>query len=104
MIFKTRSGTGWPSFFDYYKGSIETKIDYKLIYPRVEYRCAVCEGHHGHVFNDGPKPTFKRYCNKWKSIKIYTFNLIFSHFIDVNTCSNQNDCKYYRLILNYNIN
>ena len=47
---KYDSGTGWPSFFDYYKGSIETKIDYKLIYPRVEYRCAVCEGHHGHVF------------------------------------------------------
>ena len=60
---KYDSGTGWPSFFDYYKGSIETKIDYKLLYPRVEYRCAVCEGHHGHVFNDGPEPTGKRYCN-----------------------------------------
>ena len=68
---KYDSGTGWPSFFDYYKGSIETKIDYKLIYPRVEYRCAVCEGHHGHVFDDGPKPTFKRYCNNGKVLKFF---------------------------------
>ena len=66
---KYDSGTGWPSFFDYYKGSIVTKIDYKLIYPRVEYRCFVCEGHHGHVFDDGPKPTFKRYCNNGKVLK-----------------------------------
>jgi len=61
--FKFDSGTGWPSFFDSLPGHIETKTDYKLIAPRTEYHCAKCGGHHGHVFNDGPKPTGLRYCN-----------------------------------------
>ena len=60
---KYDSGTGWPSFWDTLEDAIETKIDFKLIVPRTEYHCSRCGGHQGHVFNDGPKPTGKRYCN-----------------------------------------
>ena len=60
---KYDSGTGWPSFWDTLNGAIETKVDFKLIVPRTEYHCAQCGGHQGHVFEDGPKPTGKRYCN-----------------------------------------
>ena len=60
---KYDSGTGWPSFFEHYPNVIATKLDFKLLLPRTEYHCAVCEGHQGHVFNDGPPPTGKRYCN-----------------------------------------
>ena len=66
---KFNSGTGWPSFFDHLPGSLETKTDYKLIVPRTEYHCARCGGHHGHVFNDGPKPTGLRYCNNGVALK-----------------------------------
>ena len=55
--------TGWPSFYDSLPGAVETKRDFKLILPRTEYHCARCGGHQGHVFNDGPPPTGKRYCN-----------------------------------------
>ena len=60
---KFDSGTGWPSFFETLPNVVETKKDYKLVWPRTEYHCAVCGGHHGHVFDDGPPPTGKRYCN-----------------------------------------
>ena len=61
---KYESGTGWPSFYAPIDDShIDTKRDFKLILPRTEYHCARCGGHQGHVFNDGPPPTGKRYCN-----------------------------------------
>lgn len=60
---KYESGTGWPSFFTHIDNHLETKRDFKLIWPRLEYHCARCGGHQGHVFNDGPKPTGQRWCN-----------------------------------------
>ncbi len=60
---KYDSGTGWPSFYAPVPGHVETKTDWKLLIPRTEYHCSRCGGHQGHVFNDGPKPTGKRYCN-----------------------------------------
>ena len=60
---KYDSGTGWPSFFESLPNVFETKTDNYLGYARTEYHCKNCGGHHGHIFEDGPKPTGKRYCN-----------------------------------------
>jgi peptide-methionine (R)-S-oxide reductase len=60
---KYESGTGWPSFFTTIPGVFDTKKDFYLIYPRTEYHCKRCGGHHGHVFDDGPPPTNQRWCN-----------------------------------------
>ena len=60
---KYDSGTGWPSFYEALPHGIATKVDFKMIIPRTEYHCKRCGGHQGHVFDDGPKPTGKRYCN-----------------------------------------
>jgi peptide-methionine (R)-S-oxide reductase len=66
---KYESGTGWPSFFKTLPDAFETSTDYLLIYPRTEYHCARCGGHHGHVFDDGPQPTGKRWCNNGVALK-----------------------------------
>ena len=60
---KYESGSGWPSFFEPLADVFETKTDNLIGYPRIEYHCKKCGGHHGHIFDDGPKPTGKRYCN-----------------------------------------
>ena len=60
---KYKSGTGWPSFYQPIDGAhILEDVDYDLGYARTEVMCNRCEGHLGHVFNDGPDPTGLRYC------------------------------------------
>ena len=66
---KYESGTGWPSFFTTIPGVFETKKDYFLIYPRIEYHCKRCGGHHGHLFDDGPAPTGQRWCNNGVALR-----------------------------------
>jgi peptide-methionine (R)-S-oxide reductase len=60
---KFESGTGWPSFTQPLPGSVGTKKDFTLVWPRTEYHCGRCGGHQGHVFDDGPAPTGERWCN-----------------------------------------
>ena len=60
---KFDSGTGWPSFTESLPGVFKTKIDYSYGMKRIEYHCAKCGVHHGHVFDDGSTSTQKRFCN-----------------------------------------
>ena len=60
---KYDSGTGWPSFSEAVSGAFNTKIDYSFGMKRIEYHCAKCGAHHGHVFADGPGKAGKRFCN-----------------------------------------
>lgn len=66
---KYDSGSGWPSFFTTLPDVFAFSRDFKLVLPRTEYHCARCGAHHGHVFDDGPPPTGRRWCNNGLALR-----------------------------------
>ena len=66
---KFDSGSGWPSYFEAFDAAVETTVDHSYGMVRVEMHCRRCGGHLGHIFDDGPAPTGKRYCTNGMSLK-----------------------------------
>jgi peptide-methionine (R)-S-oxide reductase len=66
---KYDSGTGWPSFTQPIAGHIATREDRRGREPIIEYHCARCGGHQGHVFDDGPAPRGERWCNNGLAVE-----------------------------------
>jgi peptide-methionine (R)-S-oxide reductase len=66
---KYDSGTGWPSFTQPIEGHIATREDRRGRTPIIEYHCARCGGHQGHVFDDGPAPRGERWCNNGLAVE-----------------------------------